>query len=326
MESQINLSILIPTFNHGEYINILLDSIISQLGERKDVEVLISDNASTDETPEICFGYCQRVPLIKYKRNEYNLGFDLNVLGLIQSSIGRYSWIIGSDDWLEVRAIDTVLGCIEMFPGLSGITTEINTYGKAMENIEVLDNSSECLELKTAESIYLSKNIGYRLGFVSAHVFNTKLVKKIIEDGSVIQNRHSVHSMLSHLVRLHPSWLFISTPLVAWRSGNDSILSKEGIYKRYSIDIDAYLENVASAFGSGSRIYRGFINEQLVYCMRGYLVQAGKLGVASFRIIVDMIAKFWLYYGFWIKIAPLILLPGSLIAGISRARKKIKAR
>lgn len=324
MESAIKLSILIPTFNHGEYIKVLLESIISQVERRKDVEVLIADNASTDNTSEICLSFCKKSTNLKYKRNESNLGFDLNVVGLINSSLGRFSWIIGSDDWLESVAIETVISCIDRFPGLTGITAEINTYGKFMEQINILENNADCIELEGSEEIYLSNKIGYRFGFISAHIFNTGLAKFAIDKGMVLYNKHSVHSMLTHLVRLRASWLFISRPLVAWRSGNDSILSKEGIHKRYLVDVTAYLDNVAITFGKGSNIYNRFVNEQLVYCMRGYLVQASKLDIPSYQIRIDMVRRFWSYRGFWLRIAPLIMMPGFLISVASRIRKKNK--
>lgn len=69
------LSIAIPTYNGAKYIREALDSIITQLDDvDEEVEIVISDNASTDQTPEIISEYQKKYPFIKYFRNDENLG------------------------------------------------------------------------------------------------------------------------------------------------------------------------------------------------------------------------------------------------------------
>lgn len=61
------LSVAIPTYNGSRYIRETLDSIIAQVDDiSKVVEIVISDNASTDQTLEIIKDYQKKYSFIKY--------------------------------------------------------------------------------------------------------------------------------------------------------------------------------------------------------------------------------------------------------------------
>ena len=68
------VSICIPTFNRCEYLTNTLNSIVVQPEFRDQrVEVVISDNASEDKTPEVCAEYCRQYPNVHYHRNVRNV-------------------------------------------------------------------------------------------------------------------------------------------------------------------------------------------------------------------------------------------------------------
>ena len=63
-----NVSIGLPVFNGETYLKQALDSIIAQT--YKDFELIISDNASTDKTQNICLKYASEHDCIRYYRNK----------------------------------------------------------------------------------------------------------------------------------------------------------------------------------------------------------------------------------------------------------------
>ena len=67
------LSICIPTYNRAEYLMKSLESIVNQDNFNEEVEVVISDNASTDDTEKVSMEFCQRYSNIKYFKNKENL-------------------------------------------------------------------------------------------------------------------------------------------------------------------------------------------------------------------------------------------------------------
>src|SRR3989344_8743946 len=95
------LSICIPTYSRERYLKECLDSIVAQFGDqevRDNVEVVVSDNASPDNTREVVEEYRQKFSNIKYFRNDKNIGFDLNVINVVEKANGEYCWYMGDDD------------------------------------------------------------------------------------------------------------------------------------------------------------------------------------------------------------------------------------
>ena len=90
------LSIGIPVFNAQEFLPELLDSLLAQTFA--DFEILISDNASSDQTSEICREYEQRDPRIRCFRNSRNLGAVANFNRVFElSTAPLFKWAAHDD-------------------------------------------------------------------------------------------------------------------------------------------------------------------------------------------------------------------------------------
>jgi abequosyltransferase len=103
------LTIAIPTYNRSRYLARLLDSLIPQLQQEIRVEVIISDNASPDNTSAVLEEYARRGLRFLSLRNETNLGPDGNILNCFLRASGRYLWIVGDDDVLLPGSVESVL-------------------------------------------------------------------------------------------------------------------------------------------------------------------------------------------------------------------------
>src|SRR5205823_4293943 len=83
----------IPTYNRAHFLRRSLKSACDQTWP--DVEVLVSDNASTDETEEVVRSYGERV---RYHRNPENIGMWPNFARLAEMAEGEYfSWLQDDD-------------------------------------------------------------------------------------------------------------------------------------------------------------------------------------------------------------------------------------
>lgn len=95
------LSICIPTFNRATYLKECLKSIVSQLKNKdfqKVVEVVVSDNDSTDNTCDIVKNFNKKFKNIKYFKNKKNIGGDRNIIKAASYATGDYIWFFGDDD------------------------------------------------------------------------------------------------------------------------------------------------------------------------------------------------------------------------------------
>lgn len=107
--NKLNLGIM--TYNGGATIHAAIDIIAEQISQQNlDVKLLISDNASIDDTFDICKNYSQKYPFIKIHRNEKNIGYDANICTLVNMADSEYLWLFSDDDVMtDPYAIKTVL-------------------------------------------------------------------------------------------------------------------------------------------------------------------------------------------------------------------------
>ena len=103
------ISIGVPVYNGANFIKEALDSILSQT--YKNFELIISDNASTDETEQICREYASKDSRIHYHRSPQNLGAAWNFNRVLELSSGKYFKWAAHDD---VLAPDFLLKCVEV--------------------------------------------------------------------------------------------------------------------------------------------------------------------------------------------------------------------
>lgn len=107
------LSICIPTWNRDVYLESLLARVDEELADlRNQVEVIVSDNASTDRTPEVVARYASR-PNFRYLRRATNGGGERNFLEVVAAATGEFCWLFGDDDVLMPGAVATVLRALD---------------------------------------------------------------------------------------------------------------------------------------------------------------------------------------------------------------------
>jgi abequosyltransferase len=107
------LSVAIPTYNRSANLAALLDGLASQVAAESRVELLISDNCSSDDTQEIVHRFINQGLRCRYIRNEINIGPDLNFLQCYNLAEGQYVWIFGDDDVILPGSLEFILGQID---------------------------------------------------------------------------------------------------------------------------------------------------------------------------------------------------------------------
>lgn len=101
------VSIGMPVFNGEKFIREALDSLLAQTFT--DLELIISDNSSTDRTEAICREYAARDPRIRYVRQSENRGALANFQCVLDEAVGEYFMWASADDVWDARWIETLL-------------------------------------------------------------------------------------------------------------------------------------------------------------------------------------------------------------------------
>ena len=93
------LTIAIPTYNRASYLAPLLEELGAQwAGLEAEIDIFVSNNCSSDETPRILDAFAARHPSAIVVTNASNLGADGNIAACFAKSDSKYVWVLGDDD------------------------------------------------------------------------------------------------------------------------------------------------------------------------------------------------------------------------------------
>lgn len=114
------VSIGMPVYNDKKFLSRALDSLLNQTC--RDFELIISDDASSDGSEEICRSYAEKDKRIRYIRQPQNIGISANMIFLLKEAKGKYfMWAANDDLWANdfiqqlVRAHEEHPECIVAF-------------------------------------------------------------------------------------------------------------------------------------------------------------------------------------------------------------------
>src|ERR1044071_9268039 len=100
-DGAVALSVMIPNFNYGRYIGETIESVLAQ--DRSQFEIVVCDNASTDDSVSVVRGY--RDPRIRLSVNPCNVGFSSNLERVAAMARGRRMLLLSSDDRMTPGAL-----------------------------------------------------------------------------------------------------------------------------------------------------------------------------------------------------------------------------
>ena len=110
------LSICIPTYNRCQFLSECLNSIVLQfenIDVKKNIEIIISDNNSTDNTKLVVEKFLDSYKNIKYFKNEKNIWSNKNILKVLWYASWKYTRLLWDDDCLTAFSLSYFLEIIE---------------------------------------------------------------------------------------------------------------------------------------------------------------------------------------------------------------------
>lgn len=161
------LSLCFPTYNRGWCMKEQIERLRSCPKAILDkMEIIVSDNCSTDDTQEIVQTAIKNGFDCKYIRNETNLGMDGNFVSCFRKASGRYVWLLGDDDIIIIDSLVEIVKLLDV-PDEYGL---LHIYQKS-------DLHQRLLYIDDSERMV--KYISYYVTFISANIVNTKYVSSI---------------------------------------------------------------------------------------------------------------------------------------------------
>jgi abequosyltransferase len=250
------LSVCIPTYNFGPYIGETLESVLSQL--TADVEVVVLDSGSTDQTTQVVSDLQSRHVGLRYERTATPCGIDLDLARVVELSRGRYCWLFSADDVMAAGSISRVLKMLESEHDVYVVQHSNETIA-----MQPLEPRHPVLRSDTERSFELS-DIGQLRDYFeraeTTEAFFSFMGGLIIRRGAWDRgtlNQSFVGSCWAHVVRLFEACdgglrlLYVPRVMLRRRADNDSFATN-GTVRRFALAIDGYLRIAEHFWGAGS--------------------------------------------------------------------------
>jgi abequosyltransferase len=209
------LSICIATYNRANYIGETLKSILPQLTE--DVELLIVDGASTDNTEHVINGYTENKSNVRYVRLSVKGGVDQDYDKSIELAQGEFCWLFTDDDLLKPGAVFMVLENIKKGFGLIIVNAEVrNTDLSEVVQIQrVVLKNNRIYSPSEMEDLFVD-TVNY-LSYIGAIVLRRNIW--LNRDRLSYFGTEFIHIGVIFQKPLIESTLFVTTPYITIRHG-----------------------------------------------------------------------------------------------------------
>ena len=135
------LSIGMPVYNAEKFLRSRLDSLLSQTFS--DFELIISDDASTDSTPDICKEYLSKDKRIRYIRQEKNIGISSNFHFVLHKANSEYFFWAAQDDKTLPGFIEKNLEALDNNKNIICSVSKIKFVGKIIDDLMITKKDSQ---------------------------------------------------------------------------------------------------------------------------------------------------------------------------------------
>lgn len=219
---EFKLSICIGTYNRAAFIGATLESIIPQVtGE---CEIVILDNASTDNTQQVVSHYARRFDRLRYVRQNTNMGMDRNYDCAVKLAHGEYCWLMSDDDLLKPGAIARVLHELRRDLSLIMVNEELRDFSmsRIMQH-SVLDFESDRTYGPREMDLLFTEVSQELIMYIGAVVIRRAIWLE--RERERFYGSLYIHVAVIFQAHLPGETLVIAEPLISYRMGNTSAFS-----------------------------------------------------------------------------------------------------
>lgn len=171
------LSIITPVFNRADCVSRCLDSVVRNLQWGIEIEHIVVDDGSCDDSPKIVKEYAQKYDHIKFIPFKFNRGVNAARNAAINISTGNYCIILDSDDYFVDNAVGIIAGTIGKYPDFQYFMFAPDDMIERYDRNPYLKENTQVLSF--------SDFLGGKVGSDFVHVVPTVVMKSFPFDESL---------------------------------------------------------------------------------------------------------------------------------------------
>jgi glycosyltransferase involved in cell wall biosynthesis len=255
------LTIAIPTFNRVRFLRELLSVLFDQLIAQPRVELIVSDNASSDETPILLQEFQDRGLQIRYIRNKTNIGADANFLQCFELARGKYVWIVGDDDIIPSGALDRVLYFLDSGDFDLIFLRPMPFDEQPLAKYKPDPRGREAFRIRSAS--LFCRMVGIMFTLITCNIINKQRFEKLIPalDHGLLETNLVQLGWVYPLVANFVQGLYVFDYLISVRAANGGGYSVSRVFGK---NFKQITDNI---LGPGSPLARAMHQEALSKCL-----------------------------------------------------------
>lgn len=219
-----HICIGLPVYNGERHIRQAMDSLLAQ--DYENFELVVSDNASTDSTGEICLEYAARDKRIRYYRNERNMGATWNFNRVFELSTGEYFMWASHDDYWKPEYLRSCLEVLSASESIVLAGAMCESVDNETEKLHFIDQGLTTVGLCPRERFMRYKSTihgGKHIGGIFCGPYRHDALREIMPIKKVIGGDHLVLAELC----FHGEFITVPQKLMTKRWGGASASHKK---------------------------------------------------------------------------------------------------
>jgi len=312
----------LPVYNGEFCIGLTLESISDALNNVQDktqVEILVSDNKSTDKTSEVVKSFADDYQ-IKYSCNDTNIGYDGNIDAIVKKANAKYIWFLGCGEKVKIDSLSRLIAKLNNNIEYTNILLDFDIYDERKDAI----TDKRVFSFENDVLLEGKNNFEYsKYGpAVSSNIVNKEIWLKVIDKPFVVDGWCHIERILGMIALDENSkTLMLAQPYFTLYREKDGWWTKPNSYLLLLLHVKV-IKSMLN-MGYNKDVVNKLQHKQSRFALIGAVVQSKGYGLKiSKKLFNDLLELFKYDYFFWLFVFPLLLTPKQLMF-IPRATFKL---
>ena len=269
------------------------------------INIFISDNGSTDGTELLCLNLVNQSHRIRYFKHETNLGFSANLMNVLNEGQGKYLWMLGDDEIIDVNALEIILATLtkERPSWLLCNFNKIYDSKSHLEKFKQFNLNSDLVGMSLDKVLSI---IGVWSSFMSINIISQQSFRDWLKKDLISNSDYIGFDICLHAGALGKIYV-LNTPLITRKVfplENHRFDKIETYTLNFFTPLDRLVKDKNLTYFT-----RNKLSTEMFLSVAIPMLLKARLNDSYIPIVNKLIARHWKYASFWLLIFPIVIFP-----------------